>query len=153
MKFPSLPSLPALNLPPALKTIVIWVGGTVLVAAAYRAYEWRGVLLVVTVFVFWVMLHFTRLIQAMKRAADRPVGYIGSAVMLNAKLKVGWSLLHLVAQTKSLGALQSKKDEEPAIFRWTDNGGSFVDCTFINGVLTQWQLVRPDPTDPATHAK
>ena len=90
---------------PAIRTLIFWIGGALLVAAAYRAYEWRGVALIVTGIFFWLMLHFTRLVQALKRAADRPVGYIGSAVMLNAKLKPGVNLLHVVALTRSLGAL------------------------------------------------
>ncbi|MDI9333987.1 MAG: hypothetical protein QM533_06390 [Cytophagales bacterium] len=126
-----------------LKTLLMWIGGAVLIAAAYRSYEWKGVALVVTGIVFWLMLHFTRLMQALKRAANRPLGYIDSAVMLNAKLKTGWSLLHLVALTKSLGVLQSAKDAQPEVFRWTDNGGSYVDCTFVGGKLTGWQLTRP----------
>ncbi len=127
-----------------LKTLLLWIGGAVLIAAAYRAYEWKGVALVVTGLVFWLMLHFTRLMQALKRAANRPVGYIDSAVMLSVKLKVGWSLLHLVALTKSLGALQSEKNVQPEVFRWTDNGNSYVDCTFVGGKLASWQLVRPE---------
>jgi hypothetical protein len=140
----NLPTLNSFSIPPALKTLILWVGGTLLIAAAYRAYEWKGVVLVVTGLVFWLMLHFTRLMQALKRAANRPVGYIDSAVMLSVRLKVGWSLLHLVAMTKSLGALQSEKDAQPEIFRWTDNGNSYVDCTFVGGKLASWQLVRPE---------
>lgn len=128
---------------PYFKTLLLWMGGAVLIAAAYRAYEWKGVALIITGLVFWLMLHFTRLIQALKRAADRPVGYIGSAVMLSVKLKAGVSLLHVVAMTKSLGALQSEKDVQPEVFRWTDNSNSYVDCTFVGGKLAGWQLVRP----------
>lgn len=142
-----LPALPPLNVPRQAKTALLWVAGAVLIAAAYRAYEWKGVALVVTGLVFWVMLHFTRLVQALKRAADRPVGYIGSAVMLSAKLQAGWSLLHLVALTKSLGEQQSDKDAQPEVFRWTDNGGTYVDCVFVGGKLANWQLVRPNPSD------
>jgi hypothetical protein len=140
----NLPQLPSVNLPPVAKTVILWVGGALLVAASYRAYEWKGVALVVTGLVFWLMLHFTRLMQALKRAANRPVGYIDSAVMLSVKLKAGWSLLHLVALTKSLGVLQSDKDAQPEVFRWTDNGKSYVDCTFVAGKLAAWQLVRPE---------
>ena len=142
----NLPTLNSFNLPPVAKTIILWVGGTLLIAAAYRAYEWKGVALAVTGLVFWLMLHFTRLMQALKRAANRPVGYIDSAVMLSVRLKAGWSLLHLVAMTKSLGVLQSEKDAQPEVFRWTDNGNSYVDCTFVGGKLVSWQLVRPEPT-------
>jgi hypothetical protein len=129
---------------PAFRTLLFWIGGALLVAAAYRAYEWRGVALIVTGIFFWLMLHFTRLIQALKRAANRPIGYIDSAVMLNAKLKDGSSLLHVVAVTRSLGVLQSSKNVQPEIYRWTDNGNSYVDCTFVGGKLASWQLVRPE---------
>jgi hypothetical protein len=129
---------------PALRTLFFWIGGALLVVAAYRAYEWRGVALIVTGIFFWLMLHFTRLMQALKRAANRPIGYIDSAVMLNAKLKAGSSLLHVVALTKSLGAPQSEKNVQPEIFRWTDNGDSYVDCTFVGGKLASWQLTRPE---------
>jgi hypothetical protein len=127
-----------------LKTVLLWVAGATLIAAAYRAYEWKGVALVITGLIFWLMLHFTRLVQALKRAADRPVGYIGSAVMMSVKLKTGLSLLHVVAMTKSLGVLQTGKDTQPEVFRWTDNGKSYVDCTFVAGKLAGWQLVRPE---------
>jgi hypothetical protein len=95
------------------------------------------------------MLHFTRLMAALKRAANRPIGYIDSAVMLNAKLKAGSSLLHVVALTKSLGVLQSAKDAQPEIFRWTDNGDSYVDCTFAGGKLAGWQMTRPEQPAPS----
>jgi hypothetical protein len=101
---------------PAIRTLIFWIGGALLVAAAYRAYEWKGVALIVTGIFFWLMLHFTRLMAALKRAANRPIGHIGSAVMLNAKLKAGSSLLHVVALTKSLGALQSEKNVQPEVF-------------------------------------
>lgn len=129
---------------PALRTLFFWIGGALLVAAAYRAFEWRGVALIVTGIFFWLMLHFTRLMQALKRAANRPIGYIDSAVMLNAKLKTSSSLLHVVALTKSLGVLQSAKNVQPEVFRWTDNGDSYVDCTFVGGKLASWQLTRPE---------
>ena len=146
-----IPTLPSFNIPSQTKTALLWVAGAVLIAAAYRAYEWKGVALVVTGLVFWVMLHFTRLMQALKRAANRPVGYIGSAVMLSVKLQAGWSLLHLVALTKSLGALQTEKDAQPEVFRWTDNGGSYVDCTFVAGKLVGWALTRPASSSIASN--
>ena len=40
----------------------------------------------------WLLLHYTRLITILKKAADRPIGAVGSAVMLNAKLKPGGGL-------------------------------------------------------------
>jgi hypothetical protein len=93
--------------------------------------------------VMWLLLHYTRLITILKKAANRPIGFVGSAVMLNAKLKPGVTLMHVVAMTQSLGALQSPKDEQPELFRWTDGTDSHVTCEFRGGKLVRWTLVRP----------
>ena len=87
----------------------IWVpaAGVALVAAAYRFGGWAGVAVVTGGLVMWLLLHFTRMMQVLKRAANRPIGYVDSAVMLNAKLKPKASLMHVVAMTRSLGELRS----------------------------------------------
>jgi hypothetical protein len=123
--------------------ILVPVGGIILVAAAYRAYGWGGVAVAMGGLVMWLLLHFTRMMQVLKRAADRPVGYVGSAVMFNAKLRSGVTLLHVVAMTKALGELISPQDEQPEMFRWTDGTQSFVTCEFVGGKLVRWELVRP----------
>jgi hypothetical protein len=63
--------------------------------------------------------------------------------MLHAKLRRGVTLMHVVALTRALGALQSPKDTQPEVFRWTDVSGSSVTCTFVGGKLTHWELQRP----------
>jgi len=115
----------------------------VLLGAAWRSYGWQGVAVVAGGLVMWLLLHYTRLITILKKAADRPIGFVGSAVMLNAKLKPGVTLMHVVAMTHSLGALQSPKDEQPELFRWTDGTDSHVTCEFRNGKLVSWKLFRP----------
>ena len=124
--------------------ILIPVGCIVLTVAAWRSYQWPGVVLVASGIVMWMLLHFTRILTVLKRATDRPVGSVASAVMLNAKLKKGVNLMHVIAMTRSLGALQSEKDTQPEVFRWTDNGDSHVTCTFTGGKLTEWALHRPE---------
>ena len=123
--------------------IITPVLGVVLVAAAWRAYGWGGVAIAAGGIVMWVLLHFTRLTQVLQRAADQPVGYVGSAVMLNAKLKPGVNLLHVLALTRSLGERLSGEGEQPEIYRWTDGGASSVTAEFANGKLAEWTLVRP----------
>ncbi|MEY4884596.1 MAG: hypothetical protein RIS34_2450 [Pseudomonadota bacterium] len=115
-----------------------------LLALAYRSYGWAGVAVVATAIVMWMLLHFTRMVQVLKRATNRPIGYVGSAVMLNAKLQPGATLLHVVAMTKALGELQSPKDTQPELYRWTDGTQSHVTCEFHGGKLKKWTLVRPD---------
>jgi hypothetical protein len=117
------------------------------VMAAYSSYGWPGVAIASGLLVMWLLLHFTRLMQVLKRAATRPIGYVDSAVMLNAKLKPGVSLLHVVAMTRALGAFQSVKDAQPEVFRWTDETQSHVSCEFHYGKLRKWQLHRPAPNE------
>lgn len=123
--------------------ILIPVVALAFVVGAYRGYGWPGVLLVASVLLMWVLLHFTRMMQVMQRAARRPIGYVDSAVMLNAKLKPRFNLLHVVAMTRSLGERLTPEGQQPEVYRWTDAGGSFVDCTFADGKVVQWQMTRP----------
>ena len=125
------------------QTPLIWAGGALLIAMSYQQFGWGGVAMAVGVIVFSMLLHFSRMMTVLKRAANAPMGYVASAVMLNAKLKPGASLLHVTAMTKSLGALQSSKDAQPEVYRWTDTAGSHVTCTFVGGKLTEYVLWRP----------
>lgn len=114
-----------------------------LLAFAARQYGWPGFLAVSGGLVFWLLMHWTRLLTVMKRAAQRPIGWVDSAVMLNAKLKPGVNLLHVVAMTRALGERLSAEGEEPERWRWTDNGGSSVTVTLQAGRVTAWALHRP----------
>jgi hypothetical protein len=131
--------------------ILVPLAGIAIVVLAYRAYGWAGVAAVATALVMWVLLHFTRMMQVLKRAANRPIGYVDSAVMLNSKLKPGMTMLHVVAMTRALGERLSAKDAQPEIFRWGDAGESHVTCTFVGGKLTHHELFRPaqDAAPPA----
>ena len=128
--------------------IIVPVLGLIGVVLAYRFYGWAGVAAAATALAMWVLLHFTRMMTILKRAAGRPIGYVDSAVMLNAKLQPGMTLLHVVAMTRALGALQSAKDAQPEIFRWTDGGESQVTATFVGGKLVHHELFRPAQTAP-----
>jgi hypothetical protein len=133
--------------------ILVPILGVVLVVVGYRTYGWGGVAVVAGGMLMWVLLHFTRMMQVLKRAADRPVGHVGSAVMLNAKLKPAMTLLHVVAMTRALGELKSPKETQPEIYRWTDTGQSYVTCEFAGGKLVKWELTRPSQDEaPAAPA-
>lgn len=127
--------------------IILPVAGVVVVAVGYRAAGWAGVAFAVSGIVMWALLHFTRMMKVLQRASDRPIGYCDSAVMLNAKLRPGVNLLHVVAMTRSIGEQVSAKDEEPEVYRWTDNSASHVTCEFAGGKLARWKLERP-PAGP-----
>jgi len=121
------------------------VFGVLLLAFAWAEYGWPGVAVVSGAIVMFLLLHFNRAMAVLRRAANRPIGYVDSAVMLNAKLKPGVALMHVMALTRSLGELRTPKDTQPELYRWTDGGGSWVDLEFLDGKLRKWSLTRPDP--------
>ncbi len=129
------------------RKLLVPIVGLLLLGAAYRTYGWAGVALVGGAIVMFMLLTFNRAMQVLKRASDAPIGYVASAVMLNAKLKPKVNLMHVMALTRAIGELRTPKDTQPEVFRWTDTGGSWVDATFVNGKLTEWKLVRPDMSD------
>lgn len=125
------------------------IGGAALLILAYNSFGGAGLALAIGAIVMFMLLHFTRMMQVFKRASQRPVGHVDSAVMLNAKLRAGVNLLHVIAMTRSLGSAQSPADQQPELFRWTDPGGSHVTCEFMNGKLVRWSLWRPESEMPA----
>lgn len=116
---------------------------------SWRAWGWAGSLLVGSGMLMWALLHVTRILHVLQRAAQNPVGHVASAVMLNAKLKLGLPLLHVLALTRALGQTLSQPQAQPEIFRWTDAGQSHVTCEFVDGRLSRWRLERPQ-TEPVS---
>ena len=123
--------------------ILVPIGAVGLTAWAWQSWGWMGIAMVVSGGVMWLLLYFTRLVQIMKRASNRPIGFVDSAVMLNAKLKPGVSLMHVIAMTRALGQLESAKDVQPEVFSWRDGSQSVVRCVFAQGKLQSWTLDRP----------
>ncbi|MGD9773330.1 glycerate kinase [Diaphorobacter sp.] len=130
-----------------LRKILIPAGIAALFIAAYQSWGVQGIVTVSGGVVMWGLLHYTRLMNVMQKARHRPIGYVGSAVMLNAKLKAGVNLMHVVAMTRALGQQLSADGEEPERYRWTDGTQSHVTCEFEGGRLARWELVRPAPQD------
>jgi hypothetical protein len=130
-----------------LQKLFLPVMGVVVVAAAYRAYGWPGVAMAASGIVMWMLLHFTRMMKVLQRASDRPVGFCDSAVMLNAKLRPGVNLLHVMAMTRAVGEQLSPKETQPEVYRWTDGSASSVTCEFVKGKLVKWELFRPQAAD------
>ena len=129
--------------PMNLRNIFVPAGVIGLVLVGYASAGWPGVAGVVGGLVMWALLHFTRLMNVMKKAANRPMGYVGSAVMLNARLKPGVNLMHVMAMTQSLGERLSAENAQPEVYRFTDGTQSHVTCEFANGRLQKWTLELP----------
>ncbi len=128
-----------------VQRVLVFIGMVLLFGLGWRAYGWPGLLAASGALVFWVLLHLTRFATLMGRAATQPIGFVGSAVMLNAKLKPGMTLLHVVGLTRSLGERLSDEGVQPEVFRWRDAGQSQVTADFQDGKLQRWLMVRPDP--------
>ena len=124
-----------------MNPIVGWGLAVLAVAASWQAYGWQGVVMAVTVIVFWLLLQFSRALRAMKNAATAPKGQVDSAVMLNAKLKAGMTMMQVIALTRSLG---ERVSETPEVWAWSDAGESRVSLVFEGGKLRRWELVRPE---------
>jgi hypothetical protein len=123
-----------------VNSIVGWVLAAVLAVASFGAYGWQGLALAVSVIVFWLLLQFNRAMRVMKNAAQSPVGEIPNAVMFNARLESGLTMLQIVTRTKSLGRKVEGSEDDWA---WHDAGGSSVTLHFERGRLKRWQLERP----------
>jgi hypothetical protein len=124
-----------------------WALAAAALAAGWQSYRWPGLALAFSVIVFWLLLQFNRSVRVMRGASESPVGHIDSAVMLNAKLRERLPMLEVVKLNKSLG---QRVSADPEVWRWTDDGGSSVEITFLNGRCTRWALRRP--TDAAEEA-
>ncbi|WP_099794598.1 glycerate kinase [Variovorax sp. 54] len=139
--------------PMNFQKLLVPVGAVVLLGLSWHQYGWGGVALAGGAIVMFLLMHFNRTMQVLKRAADRPMGTVASSVMLNAKLKPGVTLMHVIAMTRALGELRSPENEQPELYRWTDAGGSYVDTVFNGGKLQSWTLTRPEtPADEETPA-
>ena len=127
-----------------------WALAVAAVAAGYVGYGWPGVVLAITVVVFWLLLQFSRALRVMKAAAGRPVGYVQSAVMLQSKLHNGMTLAQVMKLTGSFGQARAvapasaQLDSAEEVFAWRDEGGDEVVVQLRAGKVCAWQLLRVD---------
>ena len=118
-----------------------WALAGVFAFFSWRVYDWPGLALAASATVFWLLLQFNRAVRVMKNAAARPVASIPNAVMFNAWLRPGLTMLQVVTRTKSLGRKIGGSDDD---WVWSDEGGSSVRLHFERGRLVRWQLERPE---------
>lgn len=140
-----------------------WALAAAAVALGYAGYGWPGVLLALTVVVFWLLLQFSQALRVMRNAAQRPIGSIGSigggarsALMLQSKLQRGMRLPQVMKLTGSFGVAVPPSSAAPPdseAFAWTDAGGDTLHMTLTAGRVAAWELQRagaPSGTPPET---
>ena len=120
-----------------------WALAVIAVAVGYVSWDWQGVVLAVSVVVFWLLLQFSRALRVMRQAAERPVGHVDNAVMLQARLKPGLLMMDILKLTRSLG---QKVVDEPETWVWTDGGGDRVRVEMRDGRSATVVLERATPT-------
>lgn len=129
-----------------MSAAVGWALAALALGVGAVAYGWRGVVLALTVTVFWLLLQFSRTLRVMRAAAARPLGAVDSVVMLQSRLHAGMRLLQVIGLTKSLG---EKVAEAPETFAWRDAGGDTLRIEFDGGRVSAWRLQRAEATGAA----
>ena len=127
----------------AMSPILGWALAAITVFLGWRVYGAAGIAMAVSVIVFWLLLQYSQTIRAMRRAGEAPVGSIDSAVMLNARLRRGLTMLQLIGMTHSLGRKDDGAQGDAEHFEWADAGGSAVRVRLERGRLSTWELQRP----------
>lgn len=125
-----------------------WALAVLAVASGWWQWGWRGVVLALTMVVFWLLLQFGRSLRVMQKAGSAPMGSVANAVMLHSRLRAGLPLLQILPLTGSLGI---KLADDPETFAWQDASGDRVELVLRGGKLASWQLVRAagEPVAPA----
>jgi hypothetical protein len=116
-----------------------WLLAAVAVAIGYVQWGWPGVVLAITLIVFWLLLQFSRAVRALRAASQAPVGHVDNAVMLHARLHAGQRLPEILKITRSLGTPVS---DQPEVFEWCDAAGDAVRIELVRGKLRHWDLKR-----------
>jgi hypothetical protein len=123
----------------AMNPIVGWALAAALAFVAWEMFGGRGLAVAVSATAFWLMLQFNRTVRVMKVAAQHPLGQVPSAVMFQAGLRPGLTMLQIVATTRSLGRKVDGSDDD---WLWADVGGDSVRLHFEGARLATWQLER-----------
>jgi len=119
--------------------VIGWLLAAAALAIGHLQWGWPGVVLAVTMIVFWLLLQFSRALRVLRKAGQARVGHIDNAVMLHARLQRGQRLPQILALTRSLGI---KRDDDPEVFEWRDAGGDAVRIELVDGKLARWKLLR-----------
>ncbi|MFM7532089.1 MAG: hypothetical protein ACKO5J_06325 [Rubrivivax sp.] len=132
-----------------------WALAVAAVVVGWLQWGWQGVALAVTLTVFWLLLQFNRAVRAMRQASAAPVGRVGSAVMVHARMRRGMRLMELIPITRSLGKVVPA---DPAAgsglgareaFGWEDESGARLRVNLVGGRVVSWVLERPaEPERP-----
>ena len=126
-----------------------WLLAAAGVALGYAVWGWQGVVLALSVMVFWLLLQFSRALRVMRSAGQAPVGTVRNAVMLHARLQTGLPLMKILTLTRSLG---EKLADQPETWRWRDGAGDSVRVVMQGGRCAEWALERAAQAEAGAEA-
>jgi hypothetical protein len=125
----------------AMNAWMSWGLAALALIGGYLGFGPQGLVLGLTVIVFWLLLQWSRALRVLKQAARAPVGRVPSAVMFNARLHSGMTLAEVL---KCSGSLGTQVSAAPEAWAWADGSDSQVTVNFVDGRVSQWTLSRPD---------
>ncbi len=132
-----------------------WALALAAVVVGGMQWGWQGVVMAFTLISFWLLLQFNRALRAMRQAGGAPVGRVGSAVMVHARMRRGMRLMEIIPITRSLG---QAAEPDPAAgagigmreaFTWSDDSGAQLRVDLVGGRLVRWALERHAEPQPA----
>ncbi len=124
-------------------TLLGWALAAAALGVGWWSYGWQGLVLAVTVIVFWLLLQFNRAVRVLRIAGSNPVGFVANAVMLHTKLKPGMRLPEVLVLTRSLGRRVAEDPTNASeTWAWTDAANDTVQLTLRHGRLVHWELQR-----------
>ena len=115
--------------------------------AGWWSFGWAGLVLAVTVLVFWTILQFNRASSQLRNVADRPKGMVDSVVTLQSKLGHGMTMAEVLAISNSLGQRMNERGNE---WLWRDSYGNQIVVTFRRGSVERWSATRTDSQNAQT---
>jgi hypothetical protein len=131
-----------------------WALALAAVVVGWMQWGWQGVVMAITLISFWLLLQFNRALRVMRQAGGAPVGRVGSAVMVHARMRRGMRLMEIIPITRSLGQVtEPDPTAGPGIgvreaFTWQDDSGAELRVDLAGGRVVRWTLQRPDEQRP-----
>jgi hypothetical protein len=130
-----------------------WGLAALALVAGFAGYGWPGLVLALTLVVFWLLLQFSRALRVMRKAGGAPLGSVRSAVMLHSRLREGMTLAQVIALTGSLGLrVEPPLDGAEESWRWRDEGDASVTVNLRRGRTRSWILQRGEDGAAPGHA-
>lgn len=118
--------------------------------AGWWSYGWAGLVLAITVLVFWAILQFNRASRQLRNVADRPKGMVDSVVTLQSRLAHGMTMAEVLAISNSLGQRMNERGNE---WLWRDSYGNQIVVTFRRGSVERWSATRTDSHNTPTSSR